>query len=610
MASNRLVLINTGDSSTGSLKVSAYENSGQLIAERNVSLPAFSGFSGSIADLIPDLLTFDGYAVIEADSGSAQDALIGFETYRKGSDIAALRAIPDTERLQTGYLPQFGNQAGTASTVVLINPASVSQTVTATAAIMDVDGGNTTLKTVQEMLAPNQRLQTPLDQLFGFSSATSIAGYVRFQTLDAPGVFGYLQSEAAGGGLTAVPAQESGYSDVLFSHIANGPGSYTGVTLMNAGGESSSVTIDAFDSQGSATGSATLTLAPNTEWSGLLSALLPATNGQVGGRVHITASAPILATQIWGSASTAALAAMPTVKALVPSQPKLGIQLPPGPNQPPPGRNQPPPALNQPPAVNAGANQTITLPAYATLTGSATDDGLPNGSLMAQWSVVSGPGTVTFGNASALTTTATFPAAGSYTLELTVSDGQLLLSSTTTVTVNAVVGPVIGAGANTTVTLPSSATLAATVTDPCQPNCSLTTTWTVASGPGPVNFANPAALSTTATFSMPGTYVLLLTAGDGILNSSSSTTVTVDACGTTISGTVTLTANVTSSVGIAGVQFQVDGGNLGPQLTTTPYSLTWVTTAAANGCHAITATAQDVNDNTGTTTVNVFVNNP
>jgi hypothetical protein len=132
----------------------------------------------------------------------------------------------------------------------------------------------------------------------------------------------------------------------------------------------------------------------------------------------------------------------------------------------------------------------------------------------------------------------------------------------------------------------------------------------MASGPGTVTFANPAALSTTATFSTAGTYVLLLTASDGTLNSSNSVTITVNACGATVSGTVTVSANVTSNVGIAGVQFQLDSVNLGPQLTTSPYSLTWDTTTAANGCHVIGATAQDVNGNTGTTMVNVYVNNP
>jgi hypothetical protein len=81
-------------------------------------------------------------------------------------------------------------------------------------------------------------------------------------------------------------------------------------------------------------------------------------------------------------------------------------------------------------------------------------------------------------------------------------------------------------------------------------------------------------------------------------------------CGVPVSGTVTLTANVTSGVGIAAVQFQLDGANLGPRLTTSPYSMPWNTTATPNGCHVITAAAQDVNGNTGTSTANVYVNNP
>src|SRR5437867_3393652 len=62
---------------------------------------------------------------------------------------------------------------------------------------------------------------------------------------------------------------------------------------------------------------------------------------------------------------------------------------------------------NQPPVVNAGADQTITLPSLANLSGTATDDGLPSGStLTTTWSKLSGPGTVTFGNVTMRTTTA------------------------------------------------------------------------------------------------------------------------------------------------------------------------------------------------------------
>jgi fibronectin type 3 domain-containing protein len=58
-------------------------------------------------------------------------------------------------------------------------------------------------------------------------------------------------------------------------------------------------------------------------------------------------------------------------------------------------------ATNTAPVANAGADQTITLPSGATLAGTVSDDGLPTppGTTTATWSKVSGPGTVTFGNA-------------------------------------------------------------------------------------------------------------------------------------------------------------------------------------------------------------------
>ena len=59
------------------------------------------------------------------------------------------------------------------------------------------------------------------------------------------------------------------------------------------------------------------------------------------------------------------------------------------------------PSTNKAPVVNAGSNQSITLPASATLAGSATDDGLPNNTLTSRWTSLSGPGTVTFSSPTA-----------------------------------------------------------------------------------------------------------------------------------------------------------------------------------------------------------------
>lgn len=98
------------------------------------------------------------------------------------------------------------------------------------------------------------------------------------------------------------------------------------------------------------------------------------------------------------------------------------------------------PGGNQAPLVNAGSDQSITLPASASLSGTGSDDGLPNPPATATytWSKVSGPGTVTFGNANALSTTASFSAAGAYVLRLTGSDSALTATDDVSITVNPV----------------------------------------------------------------------------------------------------------------------------------------------------------------------------
>ena len=72
-------------------------------------------------------------------------------------------------------------------------------------------------------------------------------------------------------------------------------------------------------------------------------------------------------------------------------------------------------------------------------------------------------------------------------------------------------------------------------------------------------------------------------------------TVTSPASGSTVSGTVSVTASV-SGIGaltVRGVQFRLDGSNLGAEDTTAPYSVSWNTTTAGNGSHTLTAVARD-----------------
>ena len=50
--------------------------------------------------------------------------------------------------------------------------------------------------------------------------------------------------------------------------------------------------------------------------------------------------------------------------------------------------------LNAAPVVDAGPDQTVVLPAAATLTGTVTDDGVSGLPVVIAWTKTSGPGTV------------------------------------------------------------------------------------------------------------------------------------------------------------------------------------------------------------------------
>jgi hypothetical protein len=71
-------------------------------------------------------------------------------------------------------------------------------------------------------------------------------------------------------------------------------------------------------------------------------------------------------------------------------------------------------------------------------------------------------------------------------------------------------------------------------------------------------------------------------------------TVTSPAANAVVTGDTTVTANASdASFAIAGVQFLLDGANLGAQVTAPPFSLIWDTSTATAGSHTVSATAFD-----------------
>jgi YD repeat-containing protein len=168
-------------------------------------------------------------------------------------------------------------------------------------------------------------------------------------------------------------------------------------------------------------------------------------------------------------------------------------------------------------------------------------DPVLNRTLTYAWTVPSGPGAVVFSAPSALTTTAIFPAPGTYVLQFAANDG--VATTTASLTVNAALvnqPPVVTVGPDQT--LPASTlstTLVGSATDDGFPlGATLSSTWSLLSGPVAVTIASPTqaglpepgpiTASTSVAFSYPGTYVFQLSVSDSALVGVATETITIN----------------------------------------------------------------------------------
>ena len=132
---------------------------------------------------------------------------------------------------------------------------------------------------------------------------------------------------------------------------------------------------------------------------------------------------------------------------------------------------------------------------------------------------------------------------------------------------------------------------------------------------GPEDTSSPYSVAWDTRTASNGSHTLIAVARDalGVQWSSQPVTVTVfndlvpptvsitsPSPGASVRGVTTLNASAADNIGVVGVQFKLDGVNLGAEDTTAPYSIAWTTTTASNGGHTLTAVARDAAGNTTT----------
>jgi hypothetical protein len=144
---------------------------------------------------------------------------------------------------------------------------------------------------------------------------------------------------------------------------------------------------------------------------------------------------------------------------------------------------------------------------------------------------------------------------------------------------------------------------------------------------GAEDTSNPFSVTWDTTGIANGSHFLTAIARDAAGNSNTSASVTITVYngsdifppsvaltspvnGATVTGNaVTVAATATDNATIVGVQFKLDGSNLGTEDTTSPYSVSWNAASTTNGSHILAAVARDAAGNTATSSISAFVNN-
>jgi hypothetical protein len=165
-----------------------------------------------------------------------------------------------------------------------------------------------------------------------------------------------------------------------------------------------------------------------------------------------------------------------------------------------------------PPVANAGADKSIILPTSSTtLNGSGTAS---SGIKAYTWSQVSGPGTATFSSKTVAVPTVSALVSGTYVFALTITDNNdvVSLADQVNVVVSASVPPVANAGADKSITLPTSST---TLNGSGTASSGIKAyTWSQVSGPGTATFSSKTVAVPTVSALVSGTYVFALTITD------------------------------------------------------------------------------------------------
>ncbi len=276
-----------GGTSDASVTVSLISSSGATLGTGTRTVSARGAVREGLTSLFPSTtVPLEGYLIVRA-SAPLRTLLVNNAGSRP-EIVPILISSP-----VSASFPFFAFGAGYSSKLIVINP---SETLSAKMTL-NIYFPNGTLVNTQPFittLAPKERQTLDLGSIFGTGSGDLVAGYLSF-TLQGvatspfsnpPQVYPLMRISTDGFS-TAVPFVETG-GPFFITPTMETTASFTGLAVHNTNSSSVNVTVDLISATGSAIGTVSFSLAPNTTRVQLLRELIPQSLSHQNGIMRVS----------------------------------------------------------------------------------------------------------------------------------------------------------------------------------------------------------------------------------------------------------------------------------------------------------------------------------
>ena len=258
------------------------------------------GADGALLGIFPDnaFENFtNGYIVAEADH-----PIMALERYYDPERMSVLFGSPKGAGFnvsQTFFVPQVATFAGSETFLNLINTGT--ETATITAVLKDNTGKPVGSPATFQLEAGKQSRRSVAEIFQLTDNGTTVSGWVQVDS-DKPGLLGDAEIRTYDGkAMTTLPLNTTGGKQLSFSHVAQGLGYSTGISLLNPGQAAATAQVEIFAPDATRVAGKQVTIPAGGRLVNVLTdtQLFPDLPETIGGYVKVTSDQDLIGVEIF-----------------------------------------------------------------------------------------------------------------------------------------------------------------------------------------------------------------------------------------------------------------------------------------------------------------------